>query len=386
MRILKLIRKNTWRHPLRTSLTVLGMAIAVMAFIMIRTAIEAWYSNSRAASPNRLVTIHAVSLTFSLPLAYERKIQDVPGVKAVSYAQWFGGIYVDPKNFFPQFAIEAKSYLDMYPEFLIPADEKDAFMRERNACLVGRKLADRFGWKVGDPIRLTGTIYPGDWDFVIRGIYVGAKEGTNESNFYFHFQYLDERMRAESPGRAGLVGSFIEQIDDPSKVAQLSDQIDALFKNSTAETKTETEEAFALSFVAMASSIVAGLKIISIMVIGIILLVLANTMAMTARERISEYAVMKTLGFRAVHIFGLIFGESILIAVLGGIGGGVLAYSVVLPLMKKGLSNFFPSVPVELSTFLWAGTAALVVGFLAAIFPTLKALRTSIVDGLRIID
>lgn len=386
MRVLKLISRNTGRHLLRTSLTVLGMAIAVMAFIVIRTAIEAWYSDARATSPNRLITINAISLTFNLPLAYRQKIQDVPGVKAVSYAQWFGGIYVDPKNFFPQFAVEAKSYFDMYSEFLIPADEKDAFMRERNACLVGRKPADRFGWKVGDPIRLTGTIFPGDWDFVIRGIYVGAKENTNEANFYFHFEYLDERMRAEAPVRAGQVGSFVEQIDDPSKVAQYSDRIDALFKNSAAETKTETEESFALSFVAMAGNIVAGLKIISIMVIGIILLVLANTMAMTARERISEYAVLKTLGFRAVHIIGLIFGESVFIGALGGLGGAVLALFVVLPLMKKGLSDYFPSVPIELTTFLWAGAAAIVVGLLAAVFPTLKALRTSIVDGLRIID
>jgi putative ABC transport system permease protein len=386
MGILKLIPKNTRRHLLRTSLTILGMAIAVMAFVVIRTAIEAWYSQAKAASPNRLVSINAVSLVFPLPMAYERKIQDVPGVVAVSYAQWFGGVYVDPKNFFPQFAVEAKGYFDMYPEFLIPADQKETFMTERNACAVGQKLADRFGWKLGDPIRLTGTIYPGDWDFVVRAIFTGAKENTDESAFYFHFAYLDERMRTEAPVRAGQVGSFIEQIDDPSQVAQISDRIDALFKNSPAETKTQTEEAFSLSFVSMAGSIVAGLKIISIMVIGIILLVLANTMAMTARERISEYAVLKTLGFRSTHIVSLIFGESVFIAILGGISGMLLALFVVLPLMKKGLSAFFPSFPIEASTFAFAGVAAIIVGFLAAIFPTLKALRTTIVDGLRIID
>jgi putative ABC transport system permease protein len=386
MGILRLIPKNARRHLLRTGLTVLGMAIAVMAFIVIRTAVGAWYAQAKAASPNRLVTINAISLTFSIPMAYERKIQDVPGVVAISYAQWFGGIYVDPKNFFPQFAVEAKSYFDMYPEFLIPPDEKGTFMHERNACAVGRKLADRFGWKVGDPIRLTGTIFPGDWDFVVRAIYTGEKENTDESAFYFHFEYLDERMRAEAPVRAGQVGSFIEQIDDPTKVAQISDRIDALFKNSPAETKTQTEEAFSLSFVSMAGSIVAGLKIISIMVIGIILLVLANTMTMTARERIGEYAVLKTLGFRRPHIISLILGESIFIAILGGIGGMVLARAVVLPLMKKGLTDFFTAFPMELSTFVFAGLAALLVGVLAAIFPTFKALRTSIVDGLRIID
>jgi putative ABC transport system permease protein len=386
MRILKLITKNTGRHMLRTSLTVLGMAIAVMAFIVIRTAINAWYSQAEASSPNRLVTINSVSLIFPIPLAYGQKIAQVPGVSAVSYAQWFGGIYVDPKNFFPQFAVDPTTYFPMYPEFQVPKDQMDAFTRDRNACLVGRKLADRFGWKLGDAIRLTGTIYPGDWDFVLRAIYTGAKENTDESAFYFNFTNLDERMRAEAPIRAGQVGSFIVQIDDPTQAAATSDRIDAMFKNSPAETKSQTEEAFSLSFVAMTGSIVAGMKIISVMVIGIILLVLANTMAMTARERISEYAVLKTLGFRSYHIVGLIFGESILIAILGGVTGSLLALEAILPLMKKGLSAYFSVIPVESETFILAGLAAIVVGLLAAIFPTLKALRTSIVDGLRIID
>jgi putative ABC transport system permease protein len=385
VRILKLISRNTLRRPLRTSLTILGMAIAVMAFAVIRTAIEAWYSQSKAASPNRLVTTNSISHTFFLPLAYEKKIADIPGVKSVSWAQWFNGIYVDPKNFFMQFAVEPKSYFGMYPEFVVPPDEMETFLKERNAVLIGRRLADRFGWKVGDAVRLKGTIFPGDWDFVIRAIYTGAKENTDESTWYFHFDYLDERMRVESPGRAGYVGSFIMQIDDPTRAAQVSDQVDALFKNSLAETKTQTEEAFLLSFVAMAGSIIAGLQIISVLVIGIILLVLANTMTMTARERVSEYAVLKTLGFRRFHIIGLIFGESLFIACLGGIAGILLTFPIV-GLMKQALSDFFPTFPLPLLTFMLAGLAALAVGMIAAIFPTLKALRTSIVDGLRIVD
>ncbi len=361
------------------------MAIAVMAFAVIRTAIEAWYSQAEAASPDRLVITNSISLTFFLPLAYGNKIADVPGVTSVSWAQWFNGVYVDPKNFFMQFAVEPKSYFGMYPEFVVPTDEMENFLKERNAVLVGRRLADRFGWKVGDAVRLKGTIFPGDWDFVIRAIYTGAKENTDESTWYFHFDYVDERMRAESPGRAGYVGSFIIQIDDPTQAAPMSDQIDALFKNSAAETKTQTEEAFLLSFVAMAGSIVAGLQIISGLVIGIILLVLANTMAMTARERISEYAVLKTLGFQRFHVIGLIFGESLFIACLGGAAGILLTFPIV-GLMKQALSDFFPVFPLPLLTFLLAGLAAIVVGLIAAIFPTMKALRTSIVDGLRVVD
>jgi len=385
MRVLKLVTKNTLRHPLRTFLTVLGMGIAVMAFTVIRTTVEAWYVGAEAASPNRLITRHAVSLTFFLPLSYKARLERVDGVSTVAHASWFDGYYVDPKNFFAKFAIEQDAYLDMYPEFVLPPDQKERFLRERNGAIVGRRLADRFGWSVGDPVRLTGTIFPGDWDFVIVGIYTGAKETTDENMWFHHWDYIDERMRQESPGRAGYVGSFALQIDDASRAAKISGIVDKEFENSRFETKTETEEAFNLSFVAMGNSIILGLKFISIMVIGIIMLVLGNTMAMTARERISEYAVLKTLGFRTVHLVGLIFGESLVIAALGGVMGTVLTLLMV-PLVQGALGDFFPSFGARTITMVIAGLAALAVGLLAAIFPAAKAIRTPIVDGLRVID
>ena len=302
MRIFKLIFKNAGRHKLRTFLTVLGSGLAVMAITVIRSTIDAWYAGAEAASPNRLITRHAVSLTFFLPLSYVDRVARIEGVERVSHASWFGGVYVDPKNFFAQFAIDHKTYLDMYPEFVVPEGQRQRFNQERNGAIVGQRLADRFGWSVGDPIRLTGTIFPGDWDFVIVGIYTGAKENTDESAFFFRWDYLDERLRREAPIRAGYVGTFAVQIDNSERAAEMSQAIDREFRNSAYETKTETEEAFNLSFVSMANSIVLGLKLISFMVVGIIMLVLGNTMAMTARERISEYAVMKTLGFRTYHI------------------------------------------------------------------------------------
>jgi putative ABC transport system permease protein len=383
--IFKLTFRNAGRHKLRTSLTIIGMAIAVMAFAVIRTAIEAWYSQASASSPNRLVANNSVSIIFTLPISYQPKIAAVPGVESVAHAQWFGGIYVDPKNFFPKFAVEAEPYLKMYPEFLLPAEQKETFLKERNAVIVGRRLADKFGFKVGDPVRIIGDIYPGDWDFVVRGIYTGAKENTDESSFIFHYAYVDERMRQEMPGRAGQVGWFMIKIDDPTRAAAISNEIDAMFENSAAVTKTQTEEAFALSFVAMSGSIIAGMQIVSIMVIAIVLLVLANTMAMTARERIGEYAVLKTLGFSTGHIVGLIFGESFFIAALGGALGIALTFPIV-ELMKVAMALYFSAFPLPLLTFILAGGSALVVGLLAAIFPAMKVLRTSIVDGLRVID
>ncbi len=385
MKILKLVSKNSLRHKLRTSLTVFGLAVAVMAFVIIRTTINAWYAGAEAASPNRLITRHSVSLTFFLPLAYKERINNVDGVLDVSHATWFAGIYVDPKNFFAQFAIDHNNYLEMYDEFVVPPDQLETFKRERNAAIVGRALADRYGWEVGDNVRLAGTIFPGDWDFKIVGIYTGAEEKTDENAWFHRWDYIDERLREEAPMRAGYVGTFAVQIDDPQRSAAVSKEIDQLFENSQFETKTETEEAFNLSFVSMASQIVLGLKIVSIMVIGIILLVLGNTMAMTARERVSEYAVLKTLGFRPVHIVGLIFGESLVMAVAGGLLGLLITIPVG-SLVKIALGVFFPVFTIGGLTVMMAAAAALLVGLLAAIFPTFKAINTPIVDGLRIVD
>jgi putative ABC transport system permease protein len=231
-----------------------------------------------------------------------------------------------------------------------------------------------------------GDIYPGDWDYVIRGIYTGAKEGTNELNWFARYDYVDERLREFAPSRAGQLGWLIIQIDDPSKAAVMSKEIDKLFVNSSAETKTQTEEAFALSFVEMSGTIINGLRIISVLVIGIILLVLANTMAMTARERIREYAVLKTLGFLPWHLIGLIVGESIVIAAAGGVTGLLLTAFAVIPLLETALSDFLPVIRLTPLTLILGVGSAMMVGLLAAVFPTIKAVRTSIVDGLRMLD
>lgn len=385
MRVLKLIWKNSLRHSLRTVLTILGVAVAVMAFCVIRSAIDAWYFNARSAAPDRLITRNAVSIIFPLPLAYRDKIEDVSQVEAVSHATWFGGIYVDQSNFFPKFAVDHTTYFDIYPEYVVPEDQWEDFITERNAVVVGRQLADRFDWQVGDAIRIVGDIYPGDWDFVIRGIYEGADETIVESQFFFRYDYLDERLRAETPMRAGQVGSFVVQIDNPQQASTVSDQIDALFANSLAETLTETEEAFELSFVELSGQIILGLRVISFLVIGVILLVMANTMAMAARERVNEYALLKTLGFRSIHLLGLVYGESLMIAALGGAAGIALA-GVIVPLMEANLSDFIPRIPLEELTIVLGLIAAVAVGLLAALFPTLRAIRTPIVEGLRPID
>ena len=385
MKVFKLIYKNALRHKLRSSLTILGIAVAVFAFGLIRTIINAWYAGVEASAQNRLVTRSAVSIVMDLPLSYREQISKVPGVQKVGVGNWFGGIYKDPRNFFAQFAID-DAYLEMYPEFIIPPEQKAQYLNERNACVAGRKLAERFGWKLGDPIRLTGTIFPGDWDFVIRGIYSGAEKSTDETAFFFHWDYLNERMSDEAPDRANYAGWYVVQIAGAADPAAISEAIDANFKNSFAETLTETERAFQQSFVAMSGTIILAMQIISVVVIFIILLVLANTMAMSARERLSEFAVLKTLGFRPFHIIGLISGESMMIAMLGFVVG----CAIMIPAMQgignfisANLGGFFPVFELKDQTILLALVAAMLVGLTAALFPTWRAVSMRIADGLR---
>jgi putative ABC transport system permease protein len=385
MKVFKLIIRNAMRHRLRTFLTVLGLALAVMAFGLIRTLVDAWYAGARIAPPDRLVTRNAVSFTFTLPLAYEEQIQKIEGVSKVTYAAWFGGIYIDPKNFFANFAVDPNTYLDMYSEFTVPPEDMKAFLADRRGAIVGRRLADRFGWKVGDKVPLIGTIYPGSWEFTIRGIYTGRDKDTDETGFLFRFDYLDEVMKETMPGRAGQVGWFGVKIEDADRAADVSAAIDSRFKNSLAETKTETEKEFALGFIQMADVLIAGLRIISYLIIGVILLVLVNTMVMTARERISENAFLRVLGFRNFHLIGLILGESLAMAGAGGIAGmGLLA--VASRLVGQALSIYFPGYHVGLETYVIVVAAAVIVGCLAALFPIQRALSIKIIDGLRVVD
>ena len=231
-----LVAKNALRHKLRTGLTVVGIVVAISAFGLLRTVVDAWYAGANASSSARLVTRSSVSLVFPLPLTYVPKVRQVDGVQSVSWANWFGGVYISERNFFPQFAIDAPTYLDMYPEFILSASERKAFLTDRKGAIVGRKLAELYGWKLGDQIPLRGTIYPGTWSFNLRGIYDGADKGTDQSTMYFHFDFLNETIKKLYPRRADQAGVFIVQLKDPARAAEVSAAIDAMFKNSLAET------------------------------------------------------------------------------------------------------------------------------------------------------
>jgi putative ABC transport system permease protein len=378
-----LVLRNAFRHKLRTTLTIVGIVIAIAAFGMLRTIVDAWYAGANASSSARLVTRSSVSLVFALPLNYAQKIRQVDGVTGVGWANWFGGVYVNERNFFAQFAI-SESYLDLYPEFVLPDDQRRAFLADRVGAIAGRKLADKYGWKIGDQIPLRGTIYPGTWTFNLRGIYEGADEGTDTSTFFFHFDYLNESIKKQFPGRGDQTGVFIESLRNADDAAAVSSAIDATFRNSLAETLTETEKAFQLGFVAMSEAILLAIQAVSYVVIVIIMAVMANTMAMTARERYGEYATLKALGFSNGFVGMLIFAESLGIALLGGVLG-VAATFPLADAFASTVGSILAGFKVSRDTVMLQLLAALVIGVVAAAIPAWRAARVRIVDGLRAI-
>ncbi|WP_233203164.1 ABC transporter permease [Chitinimonas sp. BJB300] len=380
--MLRMALKNALRHRLRALLTLAGIALAILSFGLLSTVVSAWYAGADAASDKRLITRSAISLVFPLPINYGEKIRAVEGVTSVSWANWFGGVYIEEKNFFPQFAIEPTSYLRLYPEFHLEDAELAAFIRDRQGCVVGRKLAQRFGWKIGDRIPLRGTIYAGNWSFIVRGIYTGRDSGTDENQFFFHWTYLNEWITQRYPRRGNSSGVFVIGIRDGGEAALISERVDSLFRNSLAETLTETEKAFQLGFVAMTESIVLAIQLVSYVVILIIMAVMANTMAMSARERTAEYATLKALGFSPGVIGWLILVESLLLCAIGA-GIGISLTWPAVRAVGQALDNLFPVFNVANSTVWLQVAAALVVALSAATIPAWRAMQVRIVDGLR---
>ncbi|MBI3448946.1 MAG: ABC transporter permease [Acidobacteria bacterium] len=382
--LLNLALRNGLGNKGRTALTALVIAVAVVSFGVLQTAVRSYYQGAEASAPDRLVTRHKVSLMFELPMAYRDRIREVQGVKAVAHGNWFGGYYQDQKNFFAQFAVD-DSYLDLYPEFVLTAEEKKAFLSERKACVIGEKLARRWGWKLGDSIVLTGTIYDGNWEFIVRGIYRGRDRTTDTTAMLFRFDYLNEWVKARY-GNDSPVGWYVVQIADPNAAPRIGKTIDAAYADSTAQTLTETEKAFQMSFVSMAGTVVEAIRIISFIVILIVLLVMANTMMMTARERVAQYGVMKTLGFHAPHLVAIIAGEAMVISLAGAALGIALAYPVISvfgAFMESNLGAFFPSFTLQPGTVAAAVGLCAACGVAAAVFPLLTAVRLPIAAALR---
>jgi putative ABC transport system permease protein len=381
--LLILLLRNALRHKLRSALTIVGVGVAVMAFALLQTVVTAWYAGVEASAANRLITRHAVSFVFPLPLAYRDQIAQVPGVNKVTYAAWFSGVYIDKNQFFARLAVDSDSFFEVYPEFVIEPAQFEAFKRERNAAVIGIDIANRYNLKIGDLMQLEGDVYPGQWQFVVRAIYQPRDQTTDPASMMFHYKYLEERIRQDMPQRSGDVGWYIVRISDPDNSAAISQEIDKLFANSRAETKTETERAFQQSFLSAASAVITAMNIMSFVIIGIILLVLGNTMIMSARERSHEFAILKALGFSGGQLFFLLAGESLILSLLGSSAGLLITIPAVEGFQAALPKGWFPVFYVKPETILIGAAAGFVVGLIASIIPLRRVLSTRIVEGLR---
>jgi putative ABC transport system permease protein len=359
----------------------MSVALAVFLFAALRAVLDGFNAATEGSSSTRIVTIRSTSLIFSMPTSHANGIRNTQGVRALTWANWFGGIYKDPRNFFAQFAVDPESYLRMYPEIILTPEQKQAFLEDRTGCIVGEGLARRFDWKLGDRIVLQvgiPTYGTQDFDFTIRGIYRAGGTAVDNQSMLFHWKYVDERSLEK-----GQVGWYVVQIDAPDHAPQVASAIDQQFANTPYETKTDTEKQFQSSFASMFGNLNLLLGSIALAVVITTLFVAANTMAMSVRERTTEIAVMRTLGFPARTIFFFIAGEGLLISLVGGVIGAGLAWFIADG-EKLGVSGgFAPVFAVSpANAALGIGISA-IIGLIAGSIPAAMASRLKIVDALR---
>ncbi|MDA2925540.1 FtsX-like permease family protein [Acidobacteria bacterium AH-259-L09] len=378
MKFLRLLLKNVFRNRRRTFLTVTSIAVSLFLVATLRTVLtELQNPPETPESALRLITRHRVSLANILPIAYRDKIAKVEGVQAVIGSMWFGGVYKDPSNFFAQFAVNTDQFFEVNADIIIAEEHKQAFLEDRTGAIAGNNLADRFGWKIGDKIHLKGALFRFDPELTLRGIYEG---GSDEGNtLFFHWDYFNEGMN-----NAAFTGTYSIKARSAEDVPRIADQVDALFQNSTAPTKTETEKAFLLGFVEMMGNVQFFITSICAVVIFAIILVAANTMAMSIRERVREIGVLKALGFRKLQILSLLLGESICLALGGALIGSwsarILYSGVSMAKVTGGMIQRFYVTP---GTLLLCAAIGLLVGILSAGIPAWRASQRSVVDALR---
>jgi putative ABC transport system permease protein len=395
MKYLPYVLKHLRRNWVRTASTVAGMAVCIFLICTLQTILAAIRASTEAADPGRVVTRHGVSLIFNMPLAYKARIQAIPGVEQVAVSNWFGGVYRDIKDFFPSFAVESEDYFKIFPEFEVAPDDYRAYLQDMRGALIGKEVAAKHGFKIGDTFQMESMIPPyrvkGPLQFVVRGIYDADKvkhPNANLGMMFFHFKYLYETIQGHPRvGTYAGAGTFNIRVANPSQSVNVAKAIDQNFENSDVQTKTETESAFIAGFTALIGNLTALLNGIGLAVAFTILLVTANTMSMAVRERRTEIAVLKTLGFSSTLVMSLVLVEAVALGVLGGGLGVLLAQALVsnladLPFMGLVLGNF-PGLAVSPAVALVTFSTAVVLGIGSGFVPAMGAYRARITDMLR---
>ena len=397
MSFLQLVLVNLGRNKRRTILTMLSVTVALFLFCMLGGVLDTLQQSIKVGSLSRLVSRNAISLIFPMPYSYRDRIAAVPGIKNVGIQNWFGGTDPkNPKNFFAQFAVD-ENFLQIYAkdysiveasppqvETSVPPglDPKlAAYLQEQTACVVGRKLMEKMGWKLGQTVTVAGTIYPGDWPLTIRAVYASRLKEFGEETMFFPFKYLDQKAMAGEK----KVGIYVLDVSDPDRAPALAKQVDAMFENSSAATRTESEQAFQAGFVSMYGNVPFVLRVIGFAVVFAILLVAANTMVMAIRERTSEFGVMKTLGFEDGTVFAMVVAEAAIITLGGGILGALLA-KFLLEGSGFNFGGFIPPMSVYWSTVIVGISIAVAMGAVSGLIPAWQASRLKIVDALRRVD
>jgi putative ABC transport system permease protein len=388
MTLIGLGARNALRNPFRTSLTVIGVAVAIVAFVLLRTVITSWEMAAQVAAKDRIGTRHKLSFVIALPKRYVDTIRETKGVTAVTWMNWFGG--KDPKNpdqFFANMLTDPPTFLEVYDEVQLPEDQKARWLEDRQGAIIGSSLARSLNLKVGDRYTLQGTIFPGDWVVNIDGIYTTSRKSLDQSSMFFHWNYLNESLPAT---RRDQVGWIVSRIDDPGRGATMSAAIDKVFDQFDQQTLTMSERNMNLSFMGMFSAIMKAINVVSGIILLILVMILANTIAMGVRERTSEYGALRALGFMPHHIRLFILGEAATL----GIAAGVLGVGLAVPLVNGGMSRFieenmggmFPYFRIDNLTVVLALALALVLGLASGAVPALQAGKLSVVNALRRVE
>lgn len=380
MKFAQLIFANLFRKKVRLILTLGSFAVALFLFAFLSIVRGAFLGNAELASANRLVTINRTSIINLIPLSYKDKIRRIPGVSYVTHNNWFGGIYQDEKNFFPQFVIDPETQRQVFPELVVPDDQWANFLKDRQGAIAGAKTAKRFGWKLGDRIPIKTTLYGGGaWEFNLVGIYHGTRAQDDETQFWFQWDYFEEKI----PDRVkGQIGWYVIRIANPDDAPRIAKAIDAEFANSPSETKTEAESAFAANWVKQFGNIQFLIVTIGAVVFFTLLLVTGNTMAISVRERTSELAVLKAIGYSDRAVLFFVLTESLVIALFGGLLGLLLAVALT-PVLATALASMLPNLVLPASVLALGLVVALVVGIVAGLLPGIGAMRMRVVNAMR---